>query len=170
MHFRIRLLAGFAATLATVAACGTATNPDGNLHFAGFLNGAKERPVPTASTATGQAVTIVTTGLALWYNVTWAGLSDSATAVHIHGPADEDGTAGPLIDFSNLPPGSTNQAVDLKANGSMSGNLNVTRGSLITATVSGDSLMKLLSAGLLYVQVHTAAYPDGEIRTQLKKQ
>ena len=40
---------------------------------------------------------------------------------------------------------------------------------MITATVSGDSLIKLLNAGLLYVNVHTAANAGGEIRAQLKK-
>jgi hypothetical protein len=167
---RSRLLAGCAVTAVLVAACEPTTHATGTLHFAGFLSGAKQRPVPNASTATGQAVVIVEQGGELSYNVTWAGLSGAPTGVHIHGPADAEETAEALVDFSNLPSGSTNQTSNLQPDGFASGNLDVTAGSLITPTVSGDSLMKLMSAGLLYVEVHTAAYPNGEIRTQLKKQ
>ena len=57
----------------------------------------------------------------------------------------------------------------MTAAGSSSGNVKVTSTAVITATVSGDSLIKLLNKGLLYVNVHTAANAGGEIRAQLKK-
>ena len=40
----------------------------------------------------------------------------------------------------------------------------------ITATVNGDSLKKLLFAGLTYANIHTTNNGGGEIRGQIAKQ
>lgn len=170
MHTRIKLLVAFAATIAAVAACESSTEIDSNLRFAGILNGAKEKPTATTSTAAGQALVVLNSAGTLSYSVTWTGLTGVPTGAHIHGPADSNNTAGVLINFSALPTGSANQSITLTAAGSASGNVNVKGAAVITATVSGDSLVKLLNAGLLYVNVHTAANAGGEIRAQLMKQ
>jgi len=133
------------------------------------MSGAKEKPAATTSTATGQALVVLNSSGALFYSVSWSGLTGAVTGAHIHGPADSVNTAGVLLDFSALPVGSANQAITLTASGLASGSVNVKGDAMVTATVSGDSLVKLLNAGLLYVNVHTAANPNGEIRTQLQR-
>lgn len=171
MHTRTNLLVAFAATIAAVAACESSTEVDSNLHFAGVLNGTKEKPTATTSTATGQVLVVVNSNGTLSYSVTWTGLTGAATGAHIHGPADSNNTAGVLIDFSALPVGSYQASANvMTAAGSSSGNVNVKGTAVVTATVSGDSLQKLLNAGMLYVNVHTVANASGEIRAQLKKQ
>ena len=171
MHNRTNLILAFVGAIAAIAGCESSTEVDANSHYAGVLNGAKEKPAATTSTATGQALVIVNPSGTLSYSVTWAGLTGAPTGAHIHGPADSNNTAGVLIDFTALPAGSYQASANvMTATGSSSGNVNVKTAAVITATVSGDSIMKLLNAGLLYVNVHTAANAAGEIRAQLKKQ
>ena len=168
MRITSRLLLACGVTVAT-AACEYSTEIPGKVHYSGALTGAKEVP-PTTSTATGQASVEVTSGGVLTYTVTWTGLSGAVTGAHIHGPATDSQTAGVLIDFSALPIGDTHPTPNvMTASGSSSAIINVKSDAVITPDVSGDSLVKLLNAGLLYVNVHTAANVDGEIRAQLKK-
>jgi hypothetical protein len=170
MQNRTKLILAFAATIAAVAACETSTEVDANLHYAGVLNGAKEKPTATTSTATGQALVVVNPSGTLSYSVTWTGLTGTVNGAHIHGPADSLSTANVIINFQALPAGSTNQAITLTAAGAASGNVPVAGATILGNGVSGDSLVKLLNAGLLYVNVHTVANAAGEIRAQLKKQ
>lgn len=158
-----------AALLVALAACESSTEIESKLRFSGALAGVREKPTATTSSATGEALVEVSSNGTLAYNVTWTGLSGSATGAHIHGPADTSNTAGVLIDFAAPPLGTSNQTFITSASGSASGIVNVKPNAVITFTVSGDSLVKLLNAGLLYVNVHTAANPDGEIRAQLRK-
>jgi len=170
MHTRTKLLVAFAATIAAVAACESSTEVDANLHFAGVMNGAKEKPTATTSTATGQALVVVNPSGTLSYSVTWTSLTGAVTAAHIHGPADSNSVANPIIDFQALPAGSAGQTITTTATGSASGNVPVKGATILGNGVSGDSLVKLLNAGMVYVNVHTAANGGGEIRAQLKKQ
>lgn len=164
-----KLLATFAVCLAVVAACESSTDVTPNARYAGFMNGAKEVPV-TTSTATGQALVEVNSSGTLSYSVTWSGLTGAPTGAHIHGPGDSTLNAGVLINFAALPAGSTQPVANaMTATGSSSGNVNIAGTAVITTTVNGDSLRKLLDAGLLYVNVHTAANGGGEIRAQLKR-
>lgn len=159
-----------AVLVVLAVSCESSTEIVSRLTYAGVLNGAQEKPNATTSTATGQASVVVNSLGSLSYSVTWTGLSGAITGAHIHGPADSNSTASVLIDFQALPAGSAGQAITLTAAGSASGTVNVKGSSVITAAVSGDSLHRLLSVGLLYVNVHTAANPTGEIRAQLRKQ
>ena len=166
-----KLLVALAACIAAAAACESSTEVAGSLTFAGVMTGAKEKPTATTSTATGQALVVLNSSGTLEYSAQWSGLTGAVTGAHIHGPADSSNTAGVLIDFAALPAGSSRSVANvMTAAGSSSGNVNVKGAAVITATVSGDSLVKLLNAGLLYVNVHTAANANGEIRAQLKKQ
>jgi hypothetical protein len=171
MHNRTKLLVAFAATMAAVAGCESSTEVDSNLHFAGILNAAKVKPTAPTATGTGQALVVVNSSGTLSYSVTWTGLTGTVTGgAHIHGPADSASVGGTLLNFQALPVGSANQSMTTTAAGAASGNVDVKAAAVITAGVSGDSLVKLLNAGLLYVDVHTTANAGGEIRAQLKKQ
>lgn len=81
-------------------------------------------------------------------------LTGVATAAHIHGPAPVTGTAPPVHDFftaaQHIP------APVPTAGGLIIGN----------ATLSAANETSLL-AGLLYINIHTAANANGEIRAQL---
>jgi CHRD domain len=125
--------------------------------YAATMNGANERPAPVITTATG-ATTATLDGSTLTLNVSYTGLSGKPTLAHIHGPADESGTAPPICDFTNK----------IDANATGTGSLTAT--CILDGTVNKDLTVTNLNDGKLYVNVHTAANPGGEIRGQLKKQ
>jgi CHRD domain len=79
----------------------------------------------------------------LTWTITYSGLSGNATAAHFHGPAKEGENAGPMVTIKQL---------DSPMKGS--------------ATLTEDQ-SKALTGGRMYINVHTAKYPDGEIRGQL---
>ena len=112
--------------------------------FSADLKGASEVP-PTPSAATGKADVSFDSGSAkLDWTITYSGLAGDATAAHFHGPASEGKNAGPMV------------TIDKPASPS--------KGS---ATLTEDQA-KALTGGQMYVNVHTAKFPDGEIRGQVK--
>jgi CHRD domain len=101
---------------------------------------------PNASKGTGTAdVTYDAASKTLTWTVTFTGLSGDATAAHFHGPADVGANAG--------------VAVPIK------GTANPMAGS---ATITDAQAAELL-AGKWYVNIHTAANKNGEIRGQVLK-
>jgi CHRD domain len=80
------------------------------------------------------------------WTLTYSGLSGNATAAHFHGPADPGKNAGVMVAI----PGAA---------------LSPAEG---TATLTDAQAADLL-AGKLYVNIHTAANPGGEIRGQVTK-
>ena len=111
------------------------------------LSGAQEVP-PAATSGTGMAEIQhdPATNKIRW-RVTHSGLSGPITGAHIHGPAAAGANAGVVGPFS----------------GDMSKSP-LTGEATITPTQFGD-----LAAGLWYVNLHTAKFPNGEVRGQLKK-
>jgi hypothetical protein len=107
------------------------------------LKGASEVP-PNDSPATGTAqVDVDTATKEVKWTVQFSGLTGDATAAHIHGPAAVGENAGPAVD--------------------MSGKIESGSGTLTDAQLAD------LQAGKMYVNIHTAKFPDGEIRGQLAK-
>jgi hypothetical protein len=111
------------------------------------LSGTQEVP-PNTSAARGVAeVQLNSNTNMLTWKVTYSGLSGTATGGHIHGPAAAGQNAGVVVPFT--------------------GNLNaqpVQGQAQITQAMVGD-----LAAGLWYVNIHTAQFPGGEIRGQLRR-
>ena len=98
---------------------------------------------PTTSKGKGTAdVTIDTTAKKVMWTVKVDGLTGAATAAHIHGPAAKGAKAPPEIDMSKT---------------IMDGSAPIT-----------DAQIADIKAGKTYVNVHTAKFPDGEIRGQLE--
>ena len=107
------------------------------------LSGAEEVPAVTTS-ARGQGALKVADDGAVSGAVTTSGVT--GTAAHIHSAAA--GKNGPVI-------------VPLQKSGD--GAWSVPSGAKLT-----PDQLKMFKAGELYVNVHSAAHPDGEIRGQLK--
>jgi hypothetical protein len=107
-----------------------------------------QQEVPTNdSKGTGAAdVTFDPTTKALTWTVTYSGLSGEPTAAHFHAPAEPGKNAGVVVPIGNKPPS--------PAKG--------------TATLT-DTQASDLMAGRMYINVHTAAHPGGEIRGQVTK-
>lgn len=98
---------------------------------------------PTDSKAEGNAeVTVDTAAQKVSWMVKVDGLTGAATAAHIHGPASEKEQAPPVIDMS----------------------ANIMAGSADITPEQWDALQE----GKYYINIHTAQFPDGEVRGQLK--
>jgi glucose/arabinose dehydrogenase len=111
------------------------------LLFAATLNGSQETP-PNSSTAVGRAALVLSPDeksarLSLVFN----GLSSTQTDAHVHGPAPPGVSASPVVP---LPLGQLND---------------------LAITLSASQVQDLKN-GLLYVNVHSANFPAGEIRGQ----
>jgi hypothetical protein len=109
------------------------------------LTSASEVP-PNDSKGTGTAdVNFDTASKLLTWKVTYSGLTGPVTMAHFHGPAEPGNNAGIMIPFKDVASGAQGSAT-------------------LTDTQAAD-----LMAGKLYVNVHTAAHPGGEIRAQVVK-
>jgi CHRD domain len=80
----------------------------------------------------------------LTYKVTWKGLTGPATMAHFHGPAASGEEAPVIIPLGNSP------------KSPITGKAQLT-----------DDQVKEFMDGKVYVNVHTAAHPGGEIRGQM---
>lgn len=108
------------------------------------LNAASEAP-PTQSRGQGSAVARLdpNTNL-LTYEVAYAGLTGPVTGAHFHGPAAPGSNAPVVVPFANVDK------------------------SPITGSASlTNAQVAQVRSGQWYVNLHTAANPNGEIRGQL---
>lgn len=110
------------------------------------LNGKSEVP-PNASAGTGTAdIDYDPATKKLSWKLTYTGLSGPATAAHFHGPAEPGKNGGVEVAI----PGATSSPAEGSAT--------------LTDAQAAD-----LAGGKLYINVHTAANPGGEIRGQVTK-
>lgn len=128
-------------TLMALAATGLLSPAFAQDMYGAELTGAAQvPPVETAATGTAE-VTVDAEAMTLSWTVTAEGLSGDPVAAHFHGPASPEETAPPVIDISeNWQEGSTE----------------------ITA-----EQMQMIQDGMTYINLHTEANPDGEIRGQV---
>ena len=127
------------ALAATFAAGGIAAAQE----FTATLSGAEEvPPVETAATGTAAVTWNAETKEASW-TVEFSGLSGPATAAHFHGPAAPGENAGPVVTIDD---------VESPSEG--------------TATLTDEQATQL-AEGQWYVNIHTDANPNGEIRGQV---
>ena len=145
MKIIIRLLA-ISTILFGISSCDKNENtpPDPNVTFKATLTGAQEVPA-NASTATGDAtLTFNTTTKIFTLAVTHTIASPTNGHIHKAAVGVSGGVIFPFVSFTS-PISYTSPALD--------------------ATQEAD-----LNAGLYYVNIHTSAFPNGEIRGQLIKQ
>jgi hypothetical protein len=131
------------AAVAAVAFAFSTTSAFAQDKLAATLSGAEEvPPVETAATGTADITWNADTKELSWV-IEFSGLSGPATAAHFHGPAAAGENAGPVITIEDLESPSEG-----------------------TATLT-DEQAEQLAGGQWYVNVHTEANPDGEIRGQV---
>jgi hypothetical protein len=122
------------------------------------LTGSAERPNKVNTAATGTAeFRWSDDNKDISYTVSVKGLSSLPTGVHIHGPADSNGTA-PVLATLDL--------VDTSMTGTIAKG---TIGGSVFEKITREALKELFDWGRAYVNVHTKNYPDGEIRGHFKK-
>jgi CHRD domain len=144
------LLATSLVTCSLLVACDKDDDDiDNNDMFAlsGSASGSKE--IPT-NTTTGTATITGTYNRAtnsLSYTINWTGLTGNLTAAHFHGPATATESANPMLDIT------------IGTNG-MNGSTSAT----VTVT---DAFETALLDGKIYYNLHTALYPNGEVRSQV---
>ena len=114
--------------------------------FTAALTAAAETP-PTSSTGTGTVdATYDTATKMLRWTVTYKGLTGDAKAAHFHGPAAVGAKAAPVVPITG----------------------SLTSPFQGTATLT-DAQAADLEKAMWYFNIHTAKYPDGEVRGQLVK-
>ena len=112
--------------------------------FRASLSGSQEVP-PTTSTATATANATLDPDGTLHWNVAYQGLSGPAAAAHFHGPAAPGANAGVVVNIGEQGLASP-----------MQGAAHLTAGQIAD-----------LESGRWYINIHTAANPNGEIRGQV---
>ncbi len=107
------------------------------------LKGATEVP-PNDSAGKGTAdISVDTDAKKITWTLSHEGLTGDPTAAHFHGPAKPGENAKPIVDIT------ANMA---------SGSADLT-----------DAQLADIKNGMVYLNIHTEKYPDGEIRGQLMK-
>ncbi|RWA72429.1 CHRD domain-containing protein [Mesorhizobium sp. M1C.F.Ca.ET.193.01.1.1] len=136
------LLSAFAVSTALLLASPVMAD---TVKYKATLDGTQQSPPVTTKGKGTATFTFDTATKKLSWNVKYSGLSGPAVAAHIHGPAAAGQSAPPVIPFKKLK--------------------SPIKGS---ATLT-DAQAADLEAGKYYVNVHTAANKDGEIRGQIEK-
>jgi hypothetical protein len=137
---KLRLIAIAMIALALVASPAVA----GTITFTADLNGSSQVP-PTDSRAKGKGEFLYDdASKKLRWTITYWGLSDKAKSAHLHGPASEGANADKMITVSPL------------------------QSPIKGAAILTEEQVRALTGGDMYFDVHSAKYPDGEMRGQLK--
>ncbi len=140
-------------------------------HFSVVLNGPNEAP-PNASPGVGTAfISFNVPAHTMFINVVFSGLTGNVTAAHIHGPTTVAGvgTAGVATTtptFTGFPSGVTSGSYTNTFDMSLASSF---RAGFITANGGNPAsaelaLVAAASAGKAYLNIHTTAFPGGEIR------
>jgi CHRD domain len=128
-----------------MAGCGFLVPAASNMvAFTTQLRGANEVP-PAASPGNGSVDAAFNKDtMQLRWKVTYAGMTGQATAGHFHGPAAVGANAGVALGWTNP----------------------ITTGMQGSATLTSQQAADLI-AGRWYANIHSAAFPGGELRGQM---
>ena len=159
----------FLLAAASLCACGQSTLAH-HSRYTADLTGAAESP-PNSSAAIGHAVvTIDFDLLTMRVATTFSGLEGTVTAAHIHGPTAESGE-GIADDMTQVPSfigfpsgvtsGSYDHLFDLTDPATYNPAFVAASGG---ANLAMNALFDSLHDGTAYLNIHTSAYGDGEIR------
>lgn len=158
------------AAMAFMAAFASNSASAAQFHYATTLSGAAESPA-NPSPATGDTlITIDTTALTMRVQANFSGLVGNTTASHVHccTATQGTGTAGVATatpTFPGFPLGVTSGTYDQTFDMTLASSYNPafvsTEGGVANAMAD---LFAGMAAGTAYFNIHTTAYPGGEIR------
>jgi hypothetical protein len=118
-----------------------------SVKYGAQMSGAEEVPANDSAGTGVVEATLDTDTKQLTWTISYSGLTGPVAAAHFHGPAPTGENAGPVVPIE--------------------GNLDSPIEGSATLT---DAQIAELDGGMWYFNVHTAQYPDGEVRGQLAKQ
>ena len=136
-------------TFLTLAFCASLELAHAQTALVVRLDSAQEVP-PTSSTAGGAGTLTLNADNTVSYDISYSGLAADFLAAHIHGPAGPGTNAPVVFPLTNV------------ATNNRSGALRGTVPALTASQVAD------LTNGLLYANIHTPDFPDGEIRGQIR--
>jgi hypothetical protein len=114
--------------------------------YTATIDGKSEKPVSTTSTAIGAFNgKLDETTRTLSYTVTYSGMTPTAGHLHRVAPNATNGVGGVEVPFPTL------------------------TSPIVGSTTLTQAKMDSLKAGFYYANLHSAAYPNGEIRGDIKK-
>ncbi len=129
--------------------------------FRATLNAASEVANPPVVSSGSATATITYIGGQLLFRLDITGTSN-VTRAHIHGPAAAGTNAGIRMNFYEPPAGTT--PVNFPGTATLANGVGG-----VPVNITMDSLLVLMRNGNAYVNVHTSAYPSGELRGQIQK-
>lgn len=128
----------------TLAGCGAMMQPSNMVAMTTQLRGANEVP-PNTSTGSGSVDAAFNKDtMQLRWKVNFSGMTGAPTMAHFHGPAAVGVNSGVALGWTNP----------------------ITSGMEGTATLTAAQAADLM-AGRWYANIHTAAFPGGELRGQM---
>lgn len=140
------------------------------VRYVATLSGASEVP-PNGSSGTGSVVLDIVDDLSMSLSVTFSGLTGTSTAAHIHNaPAGANGgvmTQLPLFDGFPLGVTAGSYAKTFLLDQLSTWNPAFVTSSGGTALTAKATFLASLASGNAYFNLHSTAYPGGEIRGQL---
>jgi hypothetical protein len=143
------------ASLAFTSACKKNDESVPTMQLSGTLAASNEKQATAVnSTATGNITgTYTPSTKVLNYTITFTGLSGNPTGAHLHyGDAKHNGSV--WLPFTNLPAATS---------GTITGTTTLTTLTSASAPIITSQPDSLLT-GHVYANIHTAQYPNGEIR------
>lgn len=159
-HTRTLINGGILASLLVLSACDTNSTVNGTASDSATpasytlntlkaqLSGENEVPEIVGEGSGTFEASIDQQTRALKWTISYSGLSGPVTAAHFHGPALADENAEAVVPITG----------------------NLTLSPIERTTTLTEAQMEELQAGKWYVNLHTAANPEGEIRGQVSVQ
>jgi glucose/arabinose dehydrogenase len=136
---------------------------EGGDEFAAGLVGSQEVP-PVASTGSAAATFVLNANGTLSYELRATGPLEDVTQAHIHlGGRRQNGPVVAFL-FGFIPEGVDFQAGDLIASGTLSDSNVIARPGFVPSI---SNLVSRMRQGRTYANVHTIAFPGGEVRGQI---
>jgi len=158
-----------ATLLLGVAGVAMANGDSQRNSFKARLSGYQEVPAINTTGAGALKASVNSAGTVLSYTLTYSGLSGPAAAAHIHfaQPGVNGGVVLWLCGGGSKP---ACPAAGVPISGTVTaGDVTALPGVAAQGMAAGDlaAVLKAMRAGVAYANVHTAAFPGGEIRGQI---
>jgi hypothetical protein len=156
-----------ALLVTAIAVGGVQATADSSKRFSATLSGYEEVPALSVAGSGTFSAELAKGGQSLSFSLQYTGLTGDAAFAHIH--LGQPAVAAGVIAF--LCGGGGQAACPTGASATVSGTIDATHvvGPAAQGIAAGEfaELVAALRAGVGYVNVHTAAFPPGEIRGQI---